>query len=103
MTQGLVVLNVWIISDRLVNQTIWMTLESLKDLLADLLLPIDQVVTNSVVIEPHLAVVVINLNKFSQITFLEVLLVRCAVVLDGLKLVGESPSHHELVLSMLEV
>ena len=103
MTQGLVVLNIWIISDRLVNQTIWMTLESLKDLLADLLLPIDQVVTNSVVIEPHLAVVVINLNKFSQITFLEVLLVRCAVVLDGLKLVWESPPHHELVLSMLEV
>lgn len=80
-----------------------MTLESLKHLLTHLLLSVNQIITNSVMVEPHLAIVIIYLNKFSEVTLLEVLLVGRSIVLNCLKLVRVSSSHHQLILSVLEV
>lgn len=73
MVFALVEFDLGIISDRLIDQTVWMVLELFEDFLSNLFLPVDEVVVDTVVIVPHLPIHVINLNQLSQIHFIVVL------------------------------
>ena len=103
MAFGRLILDLWIISDRLINQAIWMALELFEHLLADVLLPVNQIVRHSMMIVPHLPVLVVNLDKLPQIALLIIigLLVRGSIMLNSLEQVRKTSSHHEFVLSVL--
>lgn len=79
-----------------------MVLEHFKNFLVNSFLSVNEVITNSVMIEPHLPIVIIDFDQLSQISTL-MLLIRRAIMLNGLEEVWESSTHHELVLPVLVV
>lgn len=91
--------NFLIVSYTSVDQSIFSALESLKDLLTDVFLSIDESILISVVIEVNLSPSVINLDHFLPV----VVLLRRLVVLNCLELIWESSSKDELISSVLEV
>jgi len=62
--------NVWVIGYTLVDKSIRMSLKSLKHLLPNLLFPVNKIIVHSMVIVPHLSVLIINLNKFFKVILL---------------------------------
>ena len=88
--------NFWIVSYTIINQSIWMSRKLLKDFLTNLFFSINQVVMNSMVIEPHLTILIINLNQFLHI----ILFFGWSIMLYCFEHVWKSSSHEQLVSSI---
>lgn len=86
-----------IVGHTTVDKLVLSTLISLKSLVSNLFLSVDETIFVSVVIEVNLSVSVVNLDQFLPI----VVLFRRFVVFDGLELVRQSSSQDKLISSEL--